>query len=220
MPARPRPPPVLTRPPIREVRAALRQMGPDVQSCADQTEPPGTGSRRRLRMRVWLEPNGRWSLEVPELEVRPGSAILPTDRMGRGRLRSCLQIALTRRIAQYVRGFRGVTRQKVERAFVVTMPGPPPSEAVLARRVTGRRQQLLACVPGAGTSGVEAELVVRATLTADGAMQLTGLAIPDQVSFETAATCVVRELSLVENERVTLPRDFEVVIPYRFTSGS
>ena len=80
-----------------------------------------------------------------------------------------------------------------------------------------RRQQILACVPGSGSQGSEAELVVRGTLSAEGQMRLTGLAVPEQVPFDAAVRCVLSELSQVQNERSTDARDFEVVIPYRFT---
>ena len=194
----------------------MRQMSPDVQRCAEQHAPPGTGRRRRMRLRVWLQPTGRWTLEVPELEARRGQTLTAQDRMNRARLRSCIHVQLSRRIGRFMRRFRG-RRQKVERAFVVTMPGPPPTDAVIARRVRTRQTQLVACVPGSGAAGQEAELVVRGHLSAGGDMRLTGLAVPAQVPFADAVRCVLSELSQIRNERATDGRDFEVVIPYRFT---
>ena len=49
-------------------------------------------------------------------------------------------------------------------------------------------------------------------------MDLGGLGLPPGVDFETAAPCVLRELTQVENDHVTSARTFEVVVPFRYTA--
>ena len=200
-----------------EVRAALRALGPDVQSCTDSEIPlPGRGLHRRLRLRVWLLPTGRWTLEVPELERRNQSSTPYAQRRAMIQIYGCLHLAVARRVGRFTRPFRSTRRQKVERAFRVTVPGPPPTSAALVRRVRGRRAQLIACVPGASRPRPNHELVVRATLGADGSITLQGLAVPASVPFDVAARCVAAELAGLDNPRVTAERAFEAVVPFHF----
>ncbi len=200
--------------PVAQVRATLRGLGPEVQRCADLHGPwPNAGPR--LRVRVWLEPNGGLRLEVPELEGRTDRTVPAATRVPLARMYGCLHLAVARSMRGHLRPFRG-RRQKIERAFRVRLPGPPPPAAELARRVAGRRAQLLACVPGAGR-GDPAELVVRATLATDGVPRLTGLAVPPAVPFEAATRCVSAELAQLQLGRVTAERPFEAVIRYRYT---
>ncbi|MCA9605976.1 MAG: hypothetical protein KC619_10300 [Myxococcales bacterium] len=203
------------RPQVSAVRAEIRQLGPAVQQCVDLAGAwPNAGPRPRLRLRVWLEPDGRYQLEVPELG--PSYAALPMPaHMRVARLRACLNAQVARRIRRFLRPFRG-RRQKIERAFRVQLQGVPPSAAELARQVTARRTELLACIPGAGR-GEREELVIRATLGVDGVVRLTGLAVPASVPFEAAARCVAAEVEEVSVGRVTEERRFEAVLPYRFT---
>lgn len=210
------PPPTPQTPPLAEVRTVLRGMDADVQRCADTHEPwPDAGPRPRLRLRVWLEPTGRFRLEVPETEGRDDTSLTPRVRINLARLHACLGAQVARLVGPHLRPFRG-RRQKIERAFRIHVPGPPPPARELARRVAGRRAQLLACVPGSGPDGEPAELVVRATLGLDGVVRLTGLAVPESVPFELAARCVADELGLLSGGRVTEARPFEAALRYRF----
>ena len=217
----------LGRPPLTEVRRALRDLRPDVQRCALAHEPPGTGITRRLRMRVWLYPNGRWILEIPELTPSrprrggPGAAsgaaatrVMPNANATP--LRVCLQSALAARIQPFMRPFRARTRQKVEQAFVVRMPGPPPNEAELARRITARQRQLAACVPGSGPRGSEEELVVRANLERDGHFTITGVGAPESAPFEQVVSCVQNEINALHIDPVTSTATVEVPIRFRY----
>ncbi len=201
-------------PPIREVRAGLRAAQGAIQACAVQYQPPGTGRTRRLRARVWLYPTGRWTMEVPELDATPRGR----PQASHAALRSCMRAAIAVQIQRHMRRFRGRARQKVERAFRVRMPGPPPSEAELARRVTRRRRQLVACVPGAGSQGEQATLTVRATLETSGGLTLTGLEVPEGVPFDTATACVTAALAPVRTDAVTAPRSFEATLRFRYTA--
>lgn len=213
MARRVRPVPVPTGPPpVRQVRQALRQSGPLIQQCASQYEPPGRGRVRRLRVRVWLYPNGRWTMEVPELTARrPGQ-----PAQSYAALRACIRAGVGTRIQPHMRRFRGRRRQKVERAFRVRMPGPPPSEAALSRRVRRVRRRLLQCVPGSGRQGERAEMTVQATLQTNGQMTLTGLGLPQGVPFDAAAACVRGALATISNDAVTTQRSFEATIRFRY----
>ena len=208
----------LTTPPVREVRRAMAQLVPDVQACGMQFPPPGNGRARRLRMRVWLYPNGRWTMDVPELTPARGRPPSPSANQ----LRTCLHQAVARRIQQHMRPFRRRTRMKVERAYVVRMPGPPPAASALVRRARSRQRQLIACVPGAtgrrGTAAAgmtDAEIVVRGELGTDGSISLIGLGVPEGVPFDAAVLCAGRELGQVEGEPVTQARAFEMTIRIR-----
>ena len=202
-----------TTPPVREVRDALARLAPTVQQCAVLNPPPGSGTTRRLRIRVWLQPNARYTMEVPELTARvrdPGIA----------QLHACLSRAVAIGIRPALRPFRGSSRIKAERSFTVRVPGPPPPAAELARRVLARRTQLAACVPGSGPRGSEVELLIRANLTTHGTMELVGLGVPDTVTapFEPTVECVRRELAAVAGERVTSAASFEARVPFRYTA--
>lgn len=200
-------------PPVREVRTALRQMDAAVQACGDQYEPPGRGRNRRLRVRVWLNPTGAWTMEVPELD-RGGA------RRSHAALRSCLRAAVASRIQRHMRRFRGRARQKVERSFRVRMPGPPPSAAQLGRQVTRARTRLVQCVPGASTGrqGNEVEMTVRGTLETTGQLTLTGVGVPDGVPFDAVAGCVQTALRQIAHERVSGTRSFETTIRFRMAA--
>jgi hypothetical protein len=211
----------LGRPPLTEVRRALRDLQPDVQRCALAHEPPGTGITRRLRMRVWLYPNGRWILEVPELTPARGrggaGAVASRVAPNATPLRVCLQSALAARIQGFMRPFRARTREKVEQAYVVRMPGPPPSRAQLARLITGRRRQLVSCVPGSGARGSDEELVVRANLERDGHFTITGLGAPESAPFAQVVSCVQNELGSLHTDPVTSTAAVEVPIRFRYS---
>ncbi|MBX3272528.1 MAG: hypothetical protein KF729_19875 [Sandaracinaceae bacterium] len=207
-------------PRVAEVRAALRGLAPEVQRCADTHEPwDGAGPRPRLRLRVWLEPDGRHTLEVPELAGRTDASAAPRARLNLARLHACLAAQVTRVVRPHLRPFPG-RRQKIEHAYRLAVPGPPPAPEELARRVVARRGALLACIPGAGASGEPAELVVRARLAPDGSVRLTGLLVPASVPFEPAARCVSDRVGLLSGPRVTGPQDFEAVLRYRFTPAA
>ena len=207
--------------PTRAVRAVMRSLGPEVQRCSDRVAPvPGRGTRRRVRLRVWLLPNGQWSLEVPELEARNDATIPQPERRALIRLHGCLNLAVARTVGPLARAFRGRRRQKVERAYRVTIPGPPPTAAALVRRVRRRRAQLVACVPGGELRNANTELVVRASLGTDGVIALRGLAVPSSVPFEAAVRCVAAELAALDHPRVTAERTFEAVLRYHFDEAS
>ncbi|GAB5542306.1 MAG: hypothetical protein RLO52_26745 [Sandaracinaceae bacterium] len=211
------PPPTLPpgRAPVREVRQALRAMQAEVQTCAVRFAPREGPRRRRLRVRVWLYPNGRWTMEVPEAAARRGATPRPRSRG----LEVCIQSSLRTRIQPVMRPFAGRTRRKIEHAFVVRMPGPPPSEAALAQRLQRERGRLLQCVPGQG-SGERAELVVRATLQGDGSFALTGVGLPEGAPFEAVVRCMEGELRSVRHDPVLTPRSFEATIPMRWSAPS
>lgn len=198
-------------PPLREVRNELRQMTPQIQACANQYPPPGTGRTRRLRVRVWLLPQGTWTLEIPEIDENRGP-----NSPNHAALRSCIASNVTMRISRHMRRFRGATRQKVERAFRVTTPAEPPSGDELARRVTRRRTQLLRCIPGAGSVGEEARFTVQGTLQRDGTIQITGLGVPAGVPLDTAATCVGAAIAPIQREAVTREQAFEATFTFHY----
>ncbi len=115
---------------MRQVRAAMRRLGPDVQRCADRSPPlPGRGgASRRLRLRVWLLPSGRWTLEVPELEWRDSHGTPYAERRAMNMLFSCLNLVVGRRVGPFIRAYRSPRRQKIERAFVVRLREPAAVE--------------------------------------------------------------------------------------------
>ncbi len=189
--------------PVREVRAALAAMQPDVQRCSEQSR----ATLRRVHLRVWLEPNRRWTLEVPEL-ARAADRSQTT-------MRACLQRAVGMRITRLVRPFAGRTRHKIEQVFAIRVPSPPPSQQELTRLFTSRRRAMLACVPRAGARGEPAELVLRGTLQMDGSLQLTGLLVPEDVPFDQAVLCVQRELVNVRTDPVTATVPFETALSFR-----
>lgn len=205
------------RPPVREVRQALRDMQGEVQTCAVRFAPREGPRRRRIRVRVWLYPNGRWTMEVPEAQARRGAR--GAAAMPRRGLSTCIETSLRGRIQPLMRPFARRTRLKIEHAYAVRMPGPPPSEAELARHLVNERARLLQCVPGQGR-GERAELIVRATLQGDGSFVLVGLGVPEGAPFDAVARCVVGELRNVSHAPVLAPRTFEAALPMRWAAPS
>lgn len=197
------------QPPTQAVRAALAQLGPDVTACTLEHLGPNGGRARRVRVRVWLEPTGQVTIDVPEL-ADPSLA-------NRAAALACLQRALLVRIAPHVRAFSGRTRVKVERVFSVRPPALPPSSARLSALVARRRTQLVACVPGNGARGGRpAELVVRARLDPDGSLHVVGLGAPEGAPFDAVSECVARELANVRHDPVTRAATFETALRFRY----
>jgi hypothetical protein len=195
--------------PTSAVRSALAQIGPDISRCATAHPVPGTERTRRMRVRVWLYPNASWTMDVPELadQNAPNHAVLS----------ACIRQVVAVRVTPVLRPFSGSTRIKVERAYTIRAPGPPPSSAQLGAFVARRRTQLVACVPGNGARGGQpAELIVRARLEMDGRLSVVGVGAPEGAPFDVVSLCVQAELAGQRHDPVTAPATFETALRFRY----